>query len=52
VRLRLGLGTEGEELYPTEAEAERAAKEAERAGRLEAEQEVARLRLLLEKQRR
>jgi hypothetical protein len=59
VRLRVGLGVEGDELYPTEVEAERAAKEAERAakeveraGRLEAEQEVARLRMLLEKQRR
>ena len=33
VRLRLGLGSEGEVLYPTEAEAERAAKESERAAK-------------------
>ncbi|HQY63403.1 MAG TPA: Uma2 family endonuclease [Polyangiaceae bacterium] len=65
VRLRLGLGPEGQTLYPTEAEAERAAKEseraakeseraareAERAGRLAAEAEVARLRALLRKPR-
>jgi len=47
VRLRLGLGKNGDTLYPTEAEAERAAKEAERAARLAAEQEVARLKALL-----
>lgn len=47
VRVRLGVGSDGDELYPTEAEAERAAKEVERAGRLEAEAELARLRDLL-----
>ena len=47
VRLRLGLGKTGDVLYPTEAEAERAAKEAERAGRLAAEQEIVRLQALL-----
>jgi hypothetical protein len=40
VRLRLGLGKTGDTLYPTEVEAERAA-------RLAAEQEVVRLKALL-----
>ncbi len=40
VRLRLGLGKTGDVLYPTEAEAER-------AGRLAAEQEIVRLQALL-----
>jgi len=44
VRVRLGLGARGDELYPTEAELER-------ARRLSAEEEVARLRALLERQR-
>lgn len=34
VRVRLALGPHGDDLYPTEAEAERAAKEQERAQRL------------------
>jgi hypothetical protein len=63
VRVRIAEGDHGEQLFPTEVEAERAAKEAERAakeaeraakeaeraGRLAAEAEVARLRLLLER---
>jgi Putative restriction endonuclease len=56
IRLRLALGTGGDELYPTEAEAERAAKEQERsakeherARRVAAEAEVERLRGLLAK---
>ncbi|MBX3233499.1 MAG: Uma2 family endonuclease [Labilithrix sp.] len=66
VRLRLGLGPAGDELFPTEAEAERAAKELaladneqlraereqERAARLAAEEENLRLRALLDKRRR
>ena len=66
VRLRVALGDEGEALYPTEAESERAAKEferaakeseraakeSERAGRIAAEAEVARLRALLAKAKR
>ncbi len=47
VRLRLGTGVGGEEPFLTEAEEERAAKEQERAARLAAEAEVARLRALL-----
>jgi hypothetical protein len=61
VRLRLGLGKTGDTLYPTEAEAERAAKEVERTAkeveraakevertaRLAAEREVVRLKALL-----
>jgi hypothetical protein len=63
LRVRLGLDPNGDELFPTEAEEERAAKEQERAakeqeraakeqeraGRLEAEAEVARLKELLAK---
>jgi Uma2 family endonuclease len=59
VRLRVGLGENGDELFPTEAEAERAEKEAERvarlsadAARLSAEREVERLRALLEAAKR
>jgi hypothetical protein len=51
VRIRLALGARGDELYPTEAEAERARAEAERARaeaeRARAEAEIARLRSLL-----
>ncbi|MBN9161090.1 MAG: Uma2 family endonuclease [Myxococcales bacterium] len=47
VRVRIALGPQGDELYPTEAEAECAAKEQERAQRLRAEAEVERLRALL-----
>lgn len=46
-RLRLGIGDAGDQLFLTEAEQERAAKEQERRARLEAEAEVARLRELL-----
>jgi hypothetical protein len=49
VRVRLGLGPDGEDLYPTEAEAESVAKDAERAHRIRAEAEVERLRALLTK---
>ncbi|MBX3208295.1 MAG: Uma2 family endonuclease [Labilithrix sp.] len=42
MRVRLGIGPDGDELYPTEAEAERAARERERAEeRAAAEQERA-----------
>jgi Uma2 family endonuclease len=47
VRVRLALGPHGDELVPTEAELERAAKEQERAHRLRAEAEVDRLQALL-----
>ena len=54
VRLRVGMGVGGEDLFRTEAveeraarEEERAAKEQERAARVVAEAEVARLRALL-----
>jgi len=54
VRLRVALGAHGDDIYPTEAEAERAAKEQERAAKEQeraarrvAEAEVARLRALL-----
>jgi hypothetical protein len=48
-RIRIGLDPDGEVLFPTEVEAERAAKEAERAAKEELEREVARLRELLGK---
>jgi Uma2 family endonuclease len=65
-RLRIGLGPKGDELFPTEAEAARAAAETaraaaetaraaaavERAARLRAEAELARLRARLEPLRR
>jgi Uma2 family endonuclease len=54
IRIRIGLGPQGDELYLTESERERAAKEQERAAkeqereaRLAAEAEVIRLRALL-----
>ena len=54
IRVRLAVGPDGDELFPTEAEVERAAKEQERAAkeqervrRVQAEVEVARLRALL-----
>lgn len=46
-RLRLATGPEGADLFPTDAERERAEKERERAARLAAEAEVAHLRALL-----
>lgn len=46
-RLRLGAGRDGETLVPTEAEHERAEKERERAARIVAEDELARLRAQL-----
>jgi len=46
-RLRLGTGVDGEELFLTEAEAERAQAEVARARADQAEAEVARLRALL-----
>ncbi len=66
LELRLGVGPDGDELVPTEAEAERAEKERERAekereraekereraARLEAEAELERLRALLRRQKR
>ena len=59
LRVRLALGSHGDELFPTEAEAERAEKERERAekerersGRLRAEAEVERLRVQLAKHAR
>jgi hypothetical protein len=45
LRVRLGVGPNGDQLFPTEAEEER-------AGRLEAEAEVARLKKLLSSARR
>jgi Uma2 family endonuclease len=47
LELRLGVGPSGDELFPTEVEEARVAGERERAARLEAEAEVARLRALL-----
>ena len=44
VRVRLGTTPRGDELVPTEAEAERVAKEKERAGRVRAEAQVGALR--------
>ena len=46
-RLRLGVGKHGDELFPTEEEHERAEKERERAARIAAEEELARLRAQL-----
>jgi Uma2 family endonuclease len=46
-RLRLATGPEGEALFPTEAEEERGNSERERAARIAAEQELARLRARL-----
>jgi hypothetical protein len=51
-RLRLATGRSGDEIFPTEAEAERAAREAERAAKEEALGEVARLKALLAKRGR
>lgn len=51
MRLRLATGSSGDELFPTEAERERAEKERERAARIAAEAEVARLRQELAKAR-
>jgi hypothetical protein len=48
-RLRLGTGPAGDELFPTEAEAERLAKEAERAAKEEALRQVEELKALLAK---
>ena len=47
VRLRLGTGKDGDELFPTAEEAERARAETERARADAAEADVARLRALL-----
>jgi len=52
LRLRLAIGPSGDELFPTEAEKERAEKERERAARLAAEAEIARLREQLQRRRR
>jgi hypothetical protein len=59
LRVRLATGANGEELVPTEAEAERAQKESERAqkeaerlAKEAAQAEVSRLRAALERQRR
>ncbi len=66
LRVRLGVGSTGDTLFPTEAEEERAAKEQERAAkeqeraakeqerarRLEAEAEITRLKELLDNARR
>ena len=52
VRIRIAEGENGEDLFPTEAEAERAAREAAEAARDAAEAEVARLRLVIERAKR
>ena len=52
VRLRLATGPEGEQIFPTEAEAEHAAREAEHAARVEAEVEITRLRAELKRLRK
>jgi Uma2 family endonuclease len=59
VRLRLATGAEGDHIFPTDAEAEQAARieaeagrEAEHAARLEAEVEIARLRAELKRLRK
>ncbi|MEP7124346.1 MAG: Uma2 family endonuclease [Byssovorax sp.] len=52
VRLRLATGPEADQIFPTDAEAEHAALEAERAARVEAEVEIARLRTELKRLRK